>query len=446
MNDWKTAMSVFACPAMVCCALLVLAPGASRADLVPLDDTEMDDSHAQGLFWSDKIAGNELASPSPFSTPFTFYRVGLDAEMAMNLNISKLQLGCGGINDYLSAYAGCDIDIDYTSLMGRSGSVPGNPLSAFVLRRPYMEFAIKNDGTANREIVGIKIGAESADGAMSVGRRYTTNTPNQENNDLRSGKTQCDPGASQGNGVAGCHSGVNSLSGFLNAEMSVAMRVQAAICTGVILFGACIPFAIPLDAWGCIGRTQFTGDDCGNSPGEALYVDIGGTRLQSLRLQSANLRLEGQGLSSLITAILGNAYAQMEADLRLLHRLNFEETGDFFLSFQREPVAYPRYTKMTPVAELTSKGTLSTAYDACASTSNFQTLRCNTAYAVPANTGWWLNAPNVKLLDVVNPGANLGLLSLGDALSFLGAPGLLISQPEFNISPSKNCYGATRFC
>ena len=73
----------------------------------------------KGLIVSDKISGSGLANPNAYSTPFEFYRIGLDGELQLNLNVSKLQLGCGGINDHLSGHAGCDIDIDYLSLMGR---------------------------------------------------------------------------------------------------------------------------------------------------------------------------------------------------------------------------------------------------------------------------------------------------------------------------------------
>lgn len=412
-------------------AAAALPPG-----LVAMDEADMGDIHAQGLFWSDRILGNELVGANAYSTPFNFYRVGLDGELALNVNIGKLQLGCGGVNDFVNAAAGCDINIDYAALMGRNGTDPGNPLSAFILNRPYLEFAVKNDGSGSREIVGMKIGAQSADGAITAGRRYANGQVNQENM-LSNNCT----GASVGAGALGCHSGINSVSGFLGAEMSLTMRVQAQVCLGAILFGACIGIPFPLDAWGCVGRTQTGSDDCGVAKNDALFVDIAGTRMQGLGLRAAQLSLSGSVLGDLI----GNAYASLNADLRLVHKLTFENTNDFFISFQREPVAYPRYSKMAPTAEMQANGTYATAMDACATT-NYNRARCNSAYAVPANTGWWLNAPSVKLLDVLNPTANVGLLSLGDALALLAAPGYLIDQAEFNMTPFKNCYGATRFC
>lgn len=412
------------------------APG-----MVAMTDDDMDAIHAQGLFWSDKIGGSELTGPNAYSTPFTFYRVGLDADLALNMNIGKLQLGCGGVNDFLNAKAGCDIDIDYASLMGRNGVEPGNPLSAFTLRRPYLEFAVKNDGTANREIVGIKIGTQSADGAIVAGRRYETNGAVNQENMLSNG---CDTGASVGVGALGCHSGINSVSGFLGSEMSLSMRVKARICGSVLIGGVWCGITnllwVPLDAWGCIGRTQTTNDNCGTANSDALFIDLAGTRMDNLGLQAAKLNLEGNGLSGILTAFLDSAYASLNADLRLVHKLTLEDTGDFFLSFQREPVAYPRFSKMTPAAELPSG-----AMDSCKST-NFSQARCASAYAVPANTGWWLNLPSVKLLDVYNDNANIGNLNINDALALLAAPGYLIDQAEFEMTPSRNCYGATRFC
>ena len=418
-------------------------PHASAFGMQAIGDDDLSSIVAQGLIVTDKVGGNELAGANGYSTPFNFYRMGIDGIVGMNMNISKLQLVCGGINDQLTGYVGCDVDIDYATLIGRNGTQLGDPKSLFNLTRPYIEVAVKNDGTATqREIAGIKIGAESADGALSIGRVYNSNGLNQEN----MLQNNCNTSASTGDGVVGCHSGINSVSGFLGAEMSLAMRVQARVCALGIVFGACLG-AIGLDAVGCVGRTNYTGDNCSTSRADAFFTELGGTRMQSLGLRSAELNLTGGGAVALLEALgLNNVYAQLNASLRLVHRLSFEDTGDFFLSFQREPIAYPRYAKVTPIAEMTTNGTLNTAFDACAIAA-YQTPRCNSAYAVPANTGWWMNLPSVKLLDVNNlSGNNLGDLTVGDALGLLGAPGYGISHAEFALAPARNCYGSTMFC
>lgn len=450
---------------LLICNVAVFMQAGMAVAMTSISEAELGEVSAQGLFWSDKISGKELQGANAYSAPFNFYRVGLDGEMALNVNIAKTQLGCGGVNDFLNANAGCDIDIDYAALMGRSGTSVGNPLSAFVLKRPYIEIAVKNDDNpVQREVVGLKIGAQSADGAITAGRRYTGNNTqvNQENAFERdqyglyqsNGTTAmtasdhgndniCNGSASIGGGVLGCHSGINSVSGFLGAEMSLSMRV---------LVDLNVIFTIPIDAWGCIGRTAFTGDDadnCGMTRNNSLFVDLAGTRMQTLGLKSAALATEGGGIASLLDFIgLDTLYASLNADLRLVHKMTLENTSDFFLSFQREPVAYPRYSKMSPIQEMTNNGTLATAYDACA-TGNFASARCNSAYAVPANTGWWMNLPSVKLLDVYNDNTDLGSYGLGDVpalLALFAAPGIVVNQGEFDLTPGKNCYGSTKFC
>lgn len=283
----------------------------NQSGLVELEEEELRDVSGQGLFVADMVEGDELANPNAYSTPFNFYRVGMDGEMQLNLNMTKLQLGCGGVNDLLSGHAGCDIDIDYVSMMGRDGYKPGDPQSPVILDRPYMEFAIKNDDTRTmREVVGIKIGAATVDGFMATGRRYYQGVVNEENTGF--GNT-CDPGAFTGNGVVGCHSGLNTVSGFLGTDLSLSMRVKAAVL-GIV----------SLDAWGCTGRTTTNVDLCGTNQSDSIFVDLAGTRMQSLGLRAAELQLTGSGVVSFLEFIgLNDVYAQLNADARTVHGLAF---------------------------------------------------------------------------------------------------------------------------
>lgn len=423
-----------------------LSHAFSPEGMVELDENDLRGVSGQGLFVADMIRGDELTGANEYSIPFNFYRVGMDGEMQMNLNMSKLQLGCGGINDHLSGHAGCDIDIDYVSMMGRNGSQAGDPGSATILDRPYMEFAIKNDDSPTlREVVGIKIGAATVDGFMATGRRYYQGETNEENLQFAS---TCNPSASTGSGVVGCHSGLNSVSGFLGTDLSLAMKVVAGICGGVVQNGQCrtAPFGllplptIPLEAWGCTGRVSpGIPGSCGNSQSDSVFVDIAGTRMQTLGLRAAELTIDLLGILDV------PVFASLITDARSVHGLAFENTGDFFLSFQREPVAYPRYSKITPTEEFQAAGQMGIALDACATT-NQDTARCHSAYAVPANTGWWMNAPSAKLVDVVNDNLDLGPVTIGQATTLLGAPGLLIENPEFQLDRAQNCYGSSTFC
>ncbi len=422
--------------------LLLSCSGVSafnQPGLVELKEDELRGVAGQGLFVADMVEGDELANPNAYSTPFNFYRVGMDGEMQLNLNMSKLQLGCGGVNDLLSGHAGCDIDIDYVSMMGRDGFQPGDPQSPVILDRPYMEFAIKNDDMRTmREVVGIKIGAASVDGFMATGRRYYQGVVNEENTGFGS---SCNPSSSTGTGVVGCHSGLNSVSGFLGTDLSLTMRVIADVC----LSDLCL-LPIGLDAWGCTGRTATNNDLCGTSQSESVFVDIAGTRMQTLGLRSAELLLTGDGLVSVMEAIgLNDVYASLNTDARSIHGLAFDNTSDFFLSFQREPIAYPRYSKQSPTQDFIDEGSFGTAFDACA-TNDMATARCDSGYAVPANTGWWMNAPSARLVDVYNDNANLGELGVDAVIDLLGAPGYLINHPEFDLNRAQNCYGSSTFC
>jgi hypothetical protein len=266
---------------------------------------------------------------------------------------------------------------------------------------------------------------------------YTATYPDQVAGGTQRPDNVCIPGSSLGGGVLGCHSGINSVSGFLGAEMSLQMDVKANICTLGIIGSTCLG-GIGLDAWGCIGK--LTTPQCSSYANTPLFVDIAGTRMQSLGLEAAKLDLSGNGgLSSLFTTLVNNAYASLSASLRLVHQLVFTNTSDFFLSFQREPVAYPRYDKLAPVNDPALTG------DSC-NTTAFASARCGSAYAVPANTGWWLNAPSVKLTDVTNNNAQLGNVTLTQALNLLAPPGLLLSQAEFQLTPAQNCRGYSKFC
>lgn len=452
---------------------IIAAPGKvseqpEMRGMQALGDDELGDIHGQALFFSDKIAPNALTGAITGGacggggctpTDFTFYRMGLDGKLAMNMNISKLQLGCGGVNDALQFGVGCDIDVDYMSLMGRTGIRPtgyGDPASVagvgseVVLTRPYLEIAVKNDANpALREITGIKIGSAYVDGALGIGRFYGYNERNMENFNTQytnstvgagdnnspppNGTGHCNPNAPFGNYQLSCHSGINSFSGFMGAEMSLALDVRARVNVLGVMIG--------LSGTGCVGRlSNPSGFNCsGSYPNTPVFVDYDGTRMDALLLSDAEVDFNGSGLASIMDAI----YAQLFANLRLLHFATVD-SSDFFLSLQREQVAWPSYGKV-PLWQQVPAG--NPQFDACG-VGAARPARCNSAYAVTANTGWWMNIPVVKLLDVNPPEINFGDLSLAEALSLLGRPGLLVNNPRFDLLTTKNCYGGTsaKFC
>lgn len=426
--------------ASVAAALLLGTAGGARA-MTAMDEAEMSEVNGQAgsLFVADRITPNELENPNAYSG-YTFYRMGLDAKLEMNLNISKLQLGCGGVNDLLVSTTPCDLDIDYLSFMGinAAGDRPATtgPDSKFQMIRPYIELAIKNDGNpALREVVGIKIGAQRVNGALSFGREYTTATTN-----LEKGGT-CNPSATVGTGVLNCHSGANSLSGFLSLEMSAGFNARANIAG-----------FITTDLDGCFGRMTPSFGRC-NSGTNPFFVEASGTRLDILHAAAARLEVSAIDLNCqwwnilvcgpaqlVANAIVTEGYGQLKINTRLLHYLTVPNTENFFISFQREPVSYPNYSKTRPANNI--------AYDICNPAYGQQTPRCASGYAPPANTGWWLNAPGAKLLNIAPPDRiNVGNVDLGTVISLLGPEGqLLIDNPKLGMSPSDNCFGTASFC
>lgn len=143
----------------------LLALNAAMA-MQPMSDEEMGAVSGQALLMMDMREGVQGQSED-----YNFYRAGLDAIVELNANFEKLQLGCGGVNG-----PGCDLDIDHMSLTGQlnpDGTCAngGGPRAACdaILTRPFFEFAIKNDGTPHREIVGFRLSAENSKGLLTAG-------------------------------------------------------------------------------------------------------------------------------------------------------------------------------------------------------------------------------------------------------------------------------------
>lgn len=421
----------------------VSAGFASNSGIAEMDDTAMSETLGQAgsLIITDTIAPNSLTGSGGANTyaNFTFHRMGLDGKLDFNANMSKLQLGCGGVNDLLTG-PGCDIDIDYVSFMGINAAGdapdPAGAASTFKMTRPFLEFAVKNENDpARREVVGFRIGAQNINGALGMGREYTTSTTN-----LERGGT-CNPSATVGAGVAACHSGINTISGFLSIEMSAAIRARANIM-GL--------YTADLDT--CFGRMNPAQFSCSPST-TPFFVDAGGTRLDTLHVAAAKLLINNINLNCawwdlacgsaqlFANGLINEGYGQLKIGLPAVHYLLTPNTQNFFLSFQRERVSWPNYSKTTPPNNI--------AYDACNPAYGQLSPRCSSAYAPAANTGWWLNAPGAKLLNINSPDRLQlpGTLDAGTLLSLLGPEGkLIIDNPKVSLPRPDNCYGSAKFC
>lgn len=371
--------------------VLLVTAGQPALALQSMSDEALSSEDGRGsLFFSDKIAPTGTAGSA---TDFTYYRLGLNADLEFNANIDRLQLGCGGSNENLAPNA-CDIDLDYVRFMGRSGTAPGAAVTSnFVTRRPYVEFAVKNDGNkSQREITGFKIGFESADGMLGIGRTYANGQVNMEH-----GGT-CDTAAGDGAGALACNSGIRSLSGNLNLEISANISAGTILGTQSICFGN----TATADHANCDGNATNNSNTDIKDP---FYQSVSGTRMTDVIIADIPAYIYSGSLNGTTAA------ADLKESLRFIHQvlLDSSQSKDFFISFQREQVAYPKYDK--------------------------------SGYAATTNTGWWLNIPYAGILNA-SASVDLGIL---DALAALGE-GANLTNVELGQIPPPNCYNSSKFC
>lgn len=147
---------------------LCFSSAYAASTLVPMSDAELSATRGQALMGMSYIAPTDSASNSSSNGNMGFYRLALDAQLELNANIRRLQLGCGGVN----GAGACDIDIDYLSLSG--GTVDSTSTerasSSAVITNPFLEFAVKNpDSASTREIQGFRLSAKSLSGLLTFG-------------------------------------------------------------------------------------------------------------------------------------------------------------------------------------------------------------------------------------------------------------------------------------
>lgn len=145
--------------------------------LTSLEDQELSNINGQALLSMEVQAGfNQVDNLGEAydQRNISFYKLGLEAEMEINANIKKLQLGCGGIN----GATGCDIDIDHISLSGNSANGMDRAATSALITNPFVQFAIKNPNQAStREVLGFRLSAEKISGLLTMGTENTA-TPN----------------------------------------------------------------------------------------------------------------------------------------------------------------------------------------------------------------------------------------------------------------------------
>ncbi|WP_336721973.1 hypothetical protein [Acinetobacter soli] len=212
-------------------AILLTAAGlcltqATFADrLTSLDDQQMSEVTGQALLNLNYVA----PGGSNPNGNMGFYRLGLEAQLELNANIKKLQLGCGGVKG-----TGCDIDIDNIALTGiTSSTAQGAGVGTdFKLTNPFIEFSIQNpDSAATRTVTGFRLGALSALGIMNIGSNGDLNTLADD-------------------------TGINSLSGDIGVRVTNANLTNVQVCGGLTILGSCV--GVPIRGTATVESYQTT--------------------------------------------------------------------------------------------------------------------------------------------------------------------------------------------
>ena len=358
------------------CVLFTLLCSGDISAMVELENEQLAEVTGQALIQMSKAPGISGSNTS-------FYRASLDVELALNMNIEKMQLGCTA-NSVNGQY--CDIDMEQVRLMGRysgSGSNPlqpagsgraGDPVdSDFILNRPFFDFAIKNDDTATlREVLGIKLSAETADGYFGVG----------------------------GIDSQGDHFGLNSMSGYLDVYLNAYVRFTTTLGNGQACIGR------PDGYSECAGNSEFY-----NIPTSATT----GKRLTELYVESVEMN-NLHGASGILRILEGaDMYAIIRARLNELHGFELN-TPNFFLSLQNEDVRWTNFDNATYAA----------------------TAEAGWWMNVPR-----VELRNLEP-DTVPLGCP-GFFCLGLLGSF-SEPGINAGYPDLQSVPPNNCRGSARFC
>lgn len=398
---------------MIPLAFLLTFIVSGAGAMTEMRDAELSNVSGQALMQMGKTETGGLA----------FYKAGLDAEVELNMNIEKLQLGCTG-----NAINGqhCDIDIDRLGLSGSTWGADGRPSSAAVLTRPFFEFAIKNDGSKTlREVVGIRLSAERASGMMTFG-------------DQQAGAS--DPGNT---------SGINSLSGYMQigSATGVAQTEARQMCYAT---GQCTDGSVGLSTGGVgqaarmMGRIRANTDILGWATGDfwsdtyrlnldeananivtnpttvngkrQTFVDLLGTAtiddINFAGQMTANATLLGIGfeLDKEVTGTIRGltATVPIQESLKFIHKINVN--NPFSLSMQREDVLWP-------------------------------------GAAAPAMSGWWLAFEDEIDIGNISPEAKVPLTNQVLLQALTGASGPPWSTNNAGVSgspqlcqvPSINC-------
>ena len=399
---------------------------ASAFAMTALDDSELSEKSGQALLNLSTIMPGEQGNVNGNTG---FYKVGLQAQLDLNANIRKLQLGCGGIN----GADGCDIDIDYLRFAGL-GSINANgtpvpdgaPGTDFNLLNPYVEFAFSDpDSLVNRKLVGLRVGSEQTRGVLSVGTRPTDAAGNAVSSTITlDGVDQEDVTK---------HTGINSLTGSIG-ELLV---------TGVAV--------VDLD----LNFTNVRADISGRADGDANAAPA---TFDNVTLSRASeLRLSPLEINDVEVQLLLGTPVDVEADyvsaLKLIHNLKISNNGGFAKGFYISlsemgdnlvDVKSNGNKTITRQAEAAGVvGADDTVINAPTNSTNWlkwqtEDSNGNTTWT-PAQRGWSLRVPRVEITNFETQPIE------AQAIGGLFAKAI-VNNPDLGQVPIDNCFGGLSFC
>jgi len=443
--------------------LLLLLARCVLADLVPIDEAGLSQVTGQALIDTTEVQGL-TSTNAPGNTGITFYTMGLDAVMDMNVNINHLQLGCGGIN----GASACDIDINDFSLSGQPNTTacPSTTTVAgcdAVFTRPSITLAIANDGTAFRQVEGFELSAQKLVGELTAGinngtanginalsgyfqTAATTGTTSTAADPLNVGTDVINGKATFGGCVSGCPAAFHTTSGTatIPAVSGVNFNVPAFNYYGCRIVASCpngntyasisgITSTIPNIALANAGPIAATIPGCV----VALFIPICGINISSIGLTGT---VENLPASISLTEPLG-----------YLHVIPIN--NPFSLSFEDKNILWPGGNATYPsttgwfmsVADPVTLGSLSTpagyAADISGANANVATVLGNyfTANPLYLTFGEAVGGIIGTHIDV-----NVG------NLNFAGYSPVVINLANLPLgtgqTPVPNCYGSYKFC
>lgn len=363
-------------------AVLLSSIFSGLGAMTEMEDDELADISGQALMQMGKTPGG-----AGF-TDLTFYKAGLDAEIELNMNIAKLQLGCTA-NAINGQY--CDIDIDNMSLSGKTWT-NGRPESAAILTRPFFEFAIKNDQSKTlREVVGIRMSAEQASGMLTTGQNdgtangintlsgYMVTTP-------VTGTAQTEPAVFGGPGDP--NNTVLTIAAYINAlgvaEADIITQTDPGQGTGIALPSLDVPFesaagAVVNDRRLTSTSVVVTGNvptisfpaSSNNNPTTQLLAEVVACNGSGL-VCNAGDDDDGDGVDDYVVYANQGSVTGLTLEANFTESLGFihkiEVDSPFSLSFQKQAVKWP-----------------------------------NTAAANIAQQGWWMSFEDAVELGDVSP-------------------------------------------